>query len=435
MPENFDEQLFAENEEILKFLEESRLFGHLPKDVLQKLIPLSEIRQIPAGEYILKEGQPNVKVYFLIRGTVAVYAGDELILKLRRTGDIFGEMSIISNNLCSASVVADTTVNVFSIYSKDVGNYSDLNPEALQNVLYRVFAKILTEKLSITTQKAKQYEETNRRLENTLEQLQEKIIEGRQDEEKLNRLNETLLAANQELKNTQTQLIQSAKLASLGEMATGIAHELNQPLANIRLRTEVLIEDWEEGLRTSPIEKLKEILRMVERGASVTNHLRSFGREAKMKRTPYSLNAIMEDAFLLVREQMRLKNIEVQMTLSSDLPPIHCNHILIEQAITNLLLNARDALRTSEIKKIELTSSQKGKWIICEIKDTGQGIPPELLNKIYDPFFTTKDVGEGTGLGLSITHSIIKEHGGQITTQSEVGQGTTFNIQIPIFNS
>lgn len=435
MSDKFDDQLFAENEEILTFLEDSRLFGHLPKKMLQNLIPLSAINHLSPGQYILEEGQPNKKVYFLIRGTVAIYAGGELILKLRRTGDIFGEMSIISNKPCSASVVTDTPVSVFSINSQEVGEYSDLKPEQLQNILYRVFAKILTEKLSMTTHKAKQYEEANRNYQQTMKQLHEKIDEGKRAEEELNRMNEHLLKANADLQATQTQLIQSAKLASLGEMATGIAHELNQPMANIRLRTEILIEDWEEGVETNPVNKLKEILKMVDRGAAITNHLRTFGREAKLKRGDYSLNTILEDSILLVNEQLRLKSIGIHRALEDDLPLIHCNHILIEQAITNLLLNAQDAMSDASTKEVTLRSFREGDWVSCEIKDTGSGIPQDILEKIYDPFFTTKEVGEGTGLGLSITHSIIKDHGGRIEVKSEPEQGTIFLLRFPVVQS
>jgi len=330
MADKSTENLFKDNEELLTYLEESRLFGYLPKEILKKLVPLSELTNYPPGHVILQEGQINEKIYFLIRGEVVIHAGDELILTLRRTGDMFGEMSIISKKTASASVIADTHVQVFSIYSQNVGDYSDLNPEELQNILYRIFAKVLTDKLAMTTDKAKKFEETNRRFEKTLEELQDKVREVDQ--------------ANQELKSTQSQLVQSAKLASLGEMATGIAHELNQPLANIRLRTEVLLEDMEDGLGESPAPKLNEILKMLDRASAITSHLRSFGRDSTVNRSDFDLNAIIDDAFLLVNEQLRLKNILVTKQLSDNLPNFHCNRIQIEQALVNLIVNAKDAM-------------------------------------------------------------------------------------------
>ena len=165
-------ELLKDNQQILEYLQKSRLFGHLPRELLEKLIPLSEMIYAPQGTQMLLEGQNNDKVFFLIRGEVAVYAAGELLFKLRRIGDIFGEMSVISDNPCSATVIAATPVSLFSLRSRDVGEYSDLNSEDLQNVLYRVFAMILTEKLALTTNKAKQFEATNRTLQNTQQQLE-----------------------------------------------------------------------------------------------------------------------------------------------------------------------------------------------------------------------------------------------------------------------
>lgn len=175
-------KLFTENQEILDYLHKSRLFGHLPEELLEKLVPLSQILKAPPGTYLLTEGQPNDQVFFLIRGEVGVYAAGEMILKLRRIGDIFGEMSVISDKPCSASVKAETQVTLFCFHSREVGTYSELAPDELQNILYRVFAMILTEKLSLTTHKAKQFEATNR----TLQEVQENLKSSNKDLARLN---------------------------------------------------------------------------------------------------------------------------------------------------------------------------------------------------------------------------------------------------------
>jgi len=138
MKNEFDQSLVKGNDTILDYLKKSRLFSHLSEEILQKLIPLSELSSYPEGTEILKEGQENDKVFFLIEGTVAVYAGGELILRLKRAGDIFGEMSIISHNVCSASVFAETQVHLFILQSQDVGGYSEFRQEELQNILYRL---------------------------------------------------------------------------------------------------------------------------------------------------------------------------------------------------------------------------------------------------------------------------------------------------------
>ncbi len=170
-------KLFDDNRAILDYLRHSRLLGHLPDELLQKLVPLSEIRRYLAGTEVLSEGRPNDKVYFLMRGTLSIYIGGELISTLRRTGDIVGEMSIISEKPCSATVVASTPVDMLSILSRDIGQYSDLHPEELQNVLYRVFARILSDKLVLTNYKAKQFEATNRLLKDAQGRLQNALYD------------------------------------------------------------------------------------------------------------------------------------------------------------------------------------------------------------------------------------------------------------------
>ena len=206
-------KLLKDNQQILEYLEKSRLFGHLPRELLEKLVPLSEIVNAPQGTQLLLEGQINDQVFFLIRGEVAVYAAGELLFKLRRIGDIFGEMSVISDKPCSATVIAVTPVSLFSLRSRDVGEYSDLNSEDLQNILYRIFAMILTEKLSLTTNKAKQFEATNRTLQHTQQRLEKTYHELKKKTEELQQslsiqemLNNNLMQTSWELNETKMQL-------------------------------------------------------------------------------------------------------------------------------------------------------------------------------------------------------------------------------------
>lgn len=192
-PHIVHKHLFEENQEIIDYLENSRLFGPLNRKLLRRLAPLSEIIDYARGEKILEEGQPNNKVYFLIRGKVSIYASGELILSLNRVGDIFGEMSILSSKPCTASVITVTPVRVFTIRSKDVGDYTDVGQGAIQNILYRLFAKILSEKLSLTTDKAKKYVNTNFRLSQTQEELK---TYHEQLGEKIEELEQTTVSKN-----------------------------------------------------------------------------------------------------------------------------------------------------------------------------------------------------------------------------------------------
>lgn len=184
-----DQHLFQQNDEILNYLKESRLFGHLPEAVLKKMIPLSEMLQYSPKEIILSEGEKNDHVFFLIRGAVGVYASGEWILTLKRIGDIFGEMSVISDRKCTATVIAETHVSVFSLRARDVGQYTDLKSDEMQNLLYRIFSMILSEKLNLTTDKAKKYEAANRKLAMTLEKHRQEIEERKTLEEKMRNRN------------------------------------------------------------------------------------------------------------------------------------------------------------------------------------------------------------------------------------------------------
>jgi len=165
MPDPSTDFFTRDNQEIVAYLRQSRLFSHLPDPLLNQLTEFSKLVDFPVGSEILKEDHPNQDIFFLIRGRLAVYSKGELILKLERKGDIIGEMSVISEKMTSATVVAESPVRLFSIRAGDIGRFTDINAETLQHTLYRIFAMILVEKLAMTTHKARQYEIVNRRLQ------------------------------------------------------------------------------------------------------------------------------------------------------------------------------------------------------------------------------------------------------------------------------
>ena len=238
----------------------------------------------------------------------------------------------------------------------------------------------------------------------------------------------------QELRDKQEQLVQAGKLATLGELTTGVAHELNNPLNNTGLFVGNAIDFIELGVSDKGpiVRELRHALQQVGKATEIISHLRTFGRAAPVSREPISVKQVIDRALALMREQLRLRQIEVMVDLGSEETVVMANPIQLEQVFINLLTNARDAVADSPRKAIRISSSVGPAAVEVAFADSGPGIPPGLEQRIFDPFFTTKEVGKGTGLGLSITYGIVKEHGGTISVVSRLGEGATFLIQLPL---
>lgn len=239
------------------------------------------------------------------------------------------------------------------------------------------------------------------------------------------------------------QLIQASKMATLGEMATGVAHELNQPLSVIKTAGSFLIKKLRKG-ETIKDDILKtmaeEIDSHVDRASRIISHMREFGRKSDVTTQELQVNEPLDHALEFFSQQLKLRGIEVVKELGEDLPPIHADPNRLEQVFINLLINARDAIERKwelsdhkgESKKIFLRTSHKDKSVIVEVEDTGTGMPQYILDKIFEPFFTTKNVGKGTGLGLSISYGIVRDYDGTIKVETQEGKGSNFLIQFPI---
>jgi C4-dicarboxylate-specific signal transduction histidine kinase len=238
----------------------------------------------------------------------------------------------------------------------------------------------------------------------------------------------------QELRDKQEQLVQAGKLATLGELTTGVAHELNNPLNNIGLFIGNVVDLIQLGAPDKePITRdLQRAMDQVNKAAQIISHLRTFGRAAPVSREPVWVNRVIESAISLMQEQLRLRDITVQLDLSSRDPVVIGNAIQLEQAMLNLLTNARDALTEESRKIICVGSDLEDGMVKLTVEDSGPGISPDIEQRVFDPFFTTKDVGSGTGLGLSITYGIIQDHGGTIRIDNHPGSGITFIIRLPL---
>jgi C4-dicarboxylate-specific signal transduction histidine kinase len=238
----------------------------------------------------------------------------------------------------------------------------------------------------------------------------------------------------QELRDKQEQLVQAGKLATLGELTTGVAHELNNPLNNIGLFVGNVIDHVELGTfdRDRVVSDLNKAMEQVRKATEIITHLRTFGRPATVELEPVDVDEVIERSLSLVQEQLRLRGIEVTFDLCRDELVVIGNSIQLEQVFINLLTNSRDALVDAEEKEIHIASARQQGMVQITFSDSGEGIAPEIEQRIFDPFFTTKEVGAGTGLGLSITYSIVKEHGGQIVVEGRPGQGALFTIDLPL---
>ncbi len=242
--------------------------------------------------------------------------------------------------------------------------------------------------------------------------------------------------ANAQKCHLDQQLIQSQKLAAIGELSSGIAHEINNPLAIMGQETEWikhLLKDDNLQAPGAPDElrdSLREIVSQVERCKEITHKLLDFARKKEPLIQGADVNRLIEDMARLVEKEAAQKNIQLIRAYARNLPRVPTDPPLLRQVVLNILNNAAYAI--GKDGTITITTRQAADAVELTFSDTGCGIPKEQLDKIFDPFFTTKPPGKGTGLGLSISHSIVVKLGGRITVASEVGRGTTFTIHLPV---
>jgi signal transduction histidine kinase len=259
------------------------------------------------------------------------------------------------------------------------------------------------------------------------------------NETRLREKNERLLheardAQESERREAAAQIIQASKLATLGEMATSVAHELNQPLNVIRMAAGNTRRKISKGTADPEYlnDKLERIEEQTARAAAIIDHMRMFGREAKEDPESIDLRDMVTNALDLMGEQLRLAGIEIVTELAQDCPSVLGHAIQMEQVLLNLLSNAKDAMaeRNGEAKiTLRMFADDQGVHLTSE--DTGGGIPEEVLPRIFDPFYTTKEMGKGTGLGLSVSYGIIRDMNGTIVAEN-LDNGARFTITVPI---
>ncbi len=255
-----------------------------------------------------------------------------------------------------------------------------------------------------------------------LKKADEKLIDwGKTLEQKVQQRTE-------ELRKTENQLIQSDKVASLGKLAAGVAHEINSPLTGVLTYSSLLLKAKKEG--DPDREDLEVIVNETNRCKKIVKGLLDFARQTAPQKTSSDMNEVIEKSIDLVSHQASMQNVKIEKKVKPDLPKTMIDVSQIQQVFINILLNAIEAMPQGGT--LTVSSEIEDKMIAVRFADTGVGIPEENLPKILDPFFTTKEQGKGTGLGLSVSYGIIERHRGKLEVKSKVGKGTTFTVRLPI---
>jgi len=245
-------------------------------------------------------------------------------------------------------------------------------------------------------------------------------------------MRERLINSHRELKQAQDQLIRAEKLASIGRLSSGVAHEINNPLNGMQNCIRMILEEPENREQTGRyLELIDEGLQKIE---SVVQKLLDYSRKDPIMYEKVDVNHSLKKMLELLEYKFSKQNINIELQLDDNLPLIRGDAHLLEQAFLNLMINAYDAMPEGGTLTIRTkqTTRKRRKFVTVVIQDTGEGIPESELTRIFDPFYTTKDVGEGTGLGLSVCQGIIENHQGEIFVKSKAGQGAVFTIFLPV---
>jgi two-component system, NtrC family, sensor kinase len=234
----------------------------------------------------------------------------------------------------------------------------------------------------------------------------------------------------QELETNQEDLLQARKIAALGTFTAGIAHELNNPINNIYLTAESLLEDYSDRFEVEGKEMVLEILGQAERAGDIVRNLLDFSRTKRPTSSTLNSFEILQSTINLIRNHIMLAGIKLDLQIPGDLPQVSGNLRNLQQIFMNLLLNAMQAMPAGGTITVS-AKEESPNLVRFDVQDTGTGMEPSVLEHIFEPFFTTKEVGRGTGMGLAVTYALVKRHGGRIEVKSEVGKGSVFSVLLP----
>jgi signal transduction histidine kinase len=235
-----------------------------------------------------------------------------------------------------------------------------------------------------------------------------------------------------DLENREAILIQSHKMRAVGTLTAGVAHELNNPLNNITLTADMLLEDYDTLIDAERKEMIGDVVNEAGRSKKIISNLLDFARESGSQLEPLDLVHLLKETINLASNQIKLSGIKIEFQTADNLPRVHGDSQQLEQVFLNLILNSIDASPKGSKIQVIIVPADDPRYLAVKIIDFGSGIPHHILGSIFDPFFTTKGKGKGTGLGLSVSQGIVGKHGGRIRVSSREGAGSSFTVTLPV---
>ncbi len=423
---------------LIAILRKVDLFSDIPEIALEQLAPLVRKMEFHPNQKVIEKGEEGNSLFIIAKGRVRVHDKEEIVARLD-AGSFFGEISFLDTAPRSMSVTADEDSVLYKVSRDDFytifRNHAD------------IFGKIVS---TLTGRLRAQNEKVISNLREREAELTKLVDERTAD---LAARNDQLSKAMTELKNAQDQLIQQEKLASLGQLTAGIAHEIKNPLNFVTNFAKLSFELIEEVIASEDPEERKEtgdflrqnLNKIYEHGSRADNIVKGMLEHTRANsegnRQPEDLNQLCEQFLKIAQESFALSNpgfqAQVDVQLDKSLPMIEAASLDISKVFLNLFTNALYSMNEkkegdqSYQPTLRVQSKQTDGKLIFTISDNGLGIQPENISKVFNPFFTTKPTGKGTGLGLSITHDIIKSHGGNIRCSSKLGNGAEFILEFP----
>jgi signal transduction histidine kinase len=388
-------QRYLENPSMLRLF---NLFDNLTEGELRRICQETEVLKFDGGEVVCVEDMRSESMYFIQSGEVSISKKGVAFAHLE-SGDYFGEMSLITGRVRNATVTTLVPSVLFEISASVFDRLFEKSPTVMRNLLLTYDARLRRHNDVVVGQFLK------------------------------------LKHQFDELEDSHNRLLLSDKLASIGLLTAGIAHEINNPLFVITGYLDVLNEALSDGpVRPEELQEIANKLNTASQSiVKLISGIKTFARIDETAPTPIDLNSAIQGSLNLVSFLYKQENIELQNNLSAGSPMIMGNIGKLQQVLMNLFSNAKDAMESSDEKVITVGTREEDGQVIVEVADTGCGIDAQQLGRVFSRAYTTKPVGKGSGMGLDLVRKIVREMEGSIGVESEVSKGTTFRIVFPLY--